>query len=71
LLFRAGGYAGRMDEKPETEQSPESDTASPEDGSSTERGEGPRDQPADGERLHGVPTDRHREEKHETEQQTD
>jgi hypothetical protein len=45
------------------------ETRDREDDTSTERGEGPRDQPADGEQLHGVPTDRHREEKHETEQQ--
>jgi hypothetical protein len=32
------------------------------DGESTERGEGPRDQPADIEQLHGVPTNRERDE---------
>jgi hypothetical protein len=58
-----------MDERPETEQRPESDPTSLEDGTSTDRGEGPRDQPADIEQLHGIPTDRHREEKHETEQE--
>lgn len=62
MLFRADGYARRMEEKPETEEPPESDLTSPEDGESTQRGEGPRDQPADVERLHGVPTDREREE---------
>ena len=51
-----------MDEKPETEERPESEPTSLEDGESTERGEGPRDQPADAERLHGVPTDRERDE---------
>jgi hypothetical protein len=55
-----------MDERPETEEHPESEPTSLEDQTSTERGEGPRDQPADAEQLHGVPTDRHREEKRET-----
>jgi hypothetical protein len=62
LLFRADGYARRMEEKPETEERPESEPTSLEDGESTERGEGPRDQPADTERLHGVPTDRQQDE---------
>ena len=52
-----------MDETPETEQHPEGEPTSLEDGTSTERGEGPRDQPAEIEQLHGVPTDRNREEK--------
>jgi hypothetical protein len=47
-----------MDEKPETEERPETEPTSLEDGDSTDRGEGPRDQPADPEQLHGVPTDR-------------
>lgn len=51
-----------MEEKPETEEHPESEPTSLEDGASTERGEGPRDQPADVEQLHGVPTDRERDE---------
>jgi len=55
-----------MDERPETEEHPESEPTSLEDQTSTERGEGPRDQPADVEQLHGVPTDRHREEERET-----
>jgi hypothetical protein len=62
LLFRTDGYAQRMDEKPETEERPESEPTSLEDGESTERGEGPRDQPADIEQLHGVPTDRQQDE---------
>jgi hypothetical protein len=52
-----------MDEKPETEERPESDPTSLEDGEPTQRGEGPRDQPADVEQLHGVPTDRQDEER--------
>ncbi len=51
-----------MEEKPETEERPESKPASLEGGESTERGERPRDQPADVEQLHGVPTDRKRDE---------
>ena len=62
MLFRADGYAGRMEEKPETEERPESEPTSLEDGESTERGEGPRDQPADTEQLHGVPINRERDE---------
>jgi hypothetical protein len=61
LLFRAGGYARLMDEKPDSEERPENEPPSLEDGESTERGEGPRDQPADNEQLHGVPTDRERD----------
>ena len=62
MLFRPGGYARAMEEKPETEEHPESEPTSLEDGGATERGEGPRDQPADVEQLHGVPTDRERDE---------
>ncbi|HEU5405131.1 MAG TPA: hypothetical protein VFU52_03540 [Gaiellaceae bacterium] len=51
-----------MKEKPETEERPESEPTSLEDGESTERGEGPRDQPTDIEQLHGVPTDRQQDE---------
>ncbi|MFL5915147.1 MAG: hypothetical protein ACJ752_05865 [Gaiellaceae bacterium] len=51
-----------MEEKPETEERAESEPTSLEGGESTERGEGPRDQPADVEQLHGVPTDRERDE---------
>jgi hypothetical protein len=51
-----------VEEKPETEEHPESELTSLEDGESTERGEGPRDQPADTEQLHGVPTNRERDE---------
>ena len=57
MLFRTHGYATPMDERPETEEHPESEPTSLEDGVSTERGEGPRDQPAEIEQLHGVPTD--------------
>lgn len=55
-----------MEERPETEEHPESEPTSLEDGQSMERGEGPRDQPADIEQLHGVPTNRNREEERET-----
>jgi hypothetical protein len=55
-----------MEETPETEAHPESEPTSLEDGQSTERGEGPRDQPADIEQLHGVPVDRNPEEERET-----
>ena len=58
MLFRARGYAAAMDERPETEEHPESEPTSLDDGESTERGEGPRDQPSEIEQLHGVPTDR-------------
>ena len=51
-----------MTEKPETEERPESEPSSLEDGGATDRGEGPRDQPADSEQLHGVPTDHERDE---------
>ena len=62
MLVRARGYARRMEAKPETEEHPESDPTSLEDGESTDRGEGPRDQPADVDQLHGVPTDRQQDE---------
>ena len=62
MLFRRDGYARAMDEKPETAEHPENEPTSLEDGASTERGEGPRDQPADVEQLHGVPTNRERDE---------
>ena len=62
MLFRTDGYAQRMKEKPETKERPESEPTSLEDGESTERGEGPRDQPTDIEQLHGVPTDRQQDE---------
>ena len=51
-----------MQEKPETEEHPESEPTSLEDGGATERGEGPRDQPSDVEQLHSVQTDRERDE---------
>jgi hypothetical protein len=51
-----------MDERPETEEHPESEPTALEDGESTERGEGPRDQPADAEQLHGLPTDQQQDE---------
>jgi hypothetical protein len=54
LVFRPSGYVRAMDERPETEEHTERE--------STERGEGPRDQPADREALHDVPTDRDRDE---------
>jgi hypothetical protein len=66
LLFRADGYATYMEERPETEEHPEIEPTSLEDGQSMERGEGPRDQPADIEQLHGVPVNRNREEERET-----
>jgi hypothetical protein len=62
LLFRPDGYAPAMEEKPDSEERPESEPTSLEDDESTERGEGPRDQPADIEQLHGVPTNRERDE---------
>jgi hypothetical protein len=51
-----------MTEKPETEERPGSEPSSLEEGGATDRGEGPRDQPADIEQLHGVTTDREGEE---------
>ena len=62
LLFRLAGYAGNMEEKPETEERPESEATSLEDGQSMEAGEGPLDKHPDLEQLHGVPTDRTQDE---------
>lgn len=62
LLFRAGGYASRMEETPETEARPEREPTSLEDGQSMEPGEGPYDRHPKLEQLHGLPTDREREE---------
>ena len=48
-----------MEEKPETEERPESEPTSLEDGqSSLEPGKGPNDQHPELEQLHGLPTDR-------------
>jgi hypothetical protein len=48
-----------MDEKPETEERPESEPTSLEDGpSSMEPGKGPNDAHPELEQLHGLPTDR-------------
>jgi hypothetical protein len=58
LLFRAGGYAGGMEERPETEEHPESKPTSLDDGESMEPGEGPQDAPGEPGQLHGVPDDR-------------
>jgi hypothetical protein len=59
LLFRAGGYVRGMEEKPETEERPESEPTSLEDGpSSMEPGKGPNDAHPELEQLHGLPTDR-------------
>ena len=58
MLFRAGGYAGGMEERPETEEHPESEPTSLDDGESMEPGEGPHDRDPALEQLHGVPTDR-------------
>jgi hypothetical protein len=57
LLFRADGYAGPMEEKPETEERPESEPTSLDDGQSMEPGEGPNDEHPELEQLHGVPDD--------------
>lgn len=63
LLFRPGGYACRMDEKPETEEHPESEPTSLEDGQpSMEPGQGPNDRHPELEQLHGLPTDRKQDE---------
>jgi hypothetical protein len=52
-----------MDEKPETEEHPESEPTSLEDGpSSMEPGKGPNDQHPELEQLHGLPTDRSQDE---------
>ena len=48
-----------MEEKPETEERPESEPTSLEDGpSSIEPGKGPKDRHPELEQLHGIPTDR-------------
>ena len=47
-----------MEEKPQTEERPESEPTSLEDGPSTEPGEGPLDRHPELEQLHGVPGDR-------------
>ena len=62
MLFRAGGYAGGMEEKPETEEHPESEPTSLEDGQSMEPGEGPQDSHPELGQLHGAPTDRTQDE---------
>jgi hypothetical protein len=52
-----------MEEKPETEEHPESEPTSLEDGqSSMAPGEGPQDKHPELEQLHGVPTDRTQDE---------
>ena len=55
MLFRAVGYAGPVEEKPETEERPESEPTSLDDGQSMEPGEGPNDKSPELEQLHGVP----------------
>jgi hypothetical protein len=47
-----------MEERPETEEHPESEPTSLDDGESMEPGEGPHDRDSALEQLHGVPTDR-------------
>jgi hypothetical protein len=47
-----------MEEKPETEEHPESKPTSLDDGRSAEPGKGPNDKAAALEQLHGVPEDR-------------
>jgi hypothetical protein len=51
-----------MEEKPETEEHPESEPTSLEDGQSMEPGEGPLDKHPQLEQLHGLPTDRTQDE---------
>jgi hypothetical protein len=46
-----------MDERPETEEHPESEPTSLEDAQSTEAGEGSQDAHPELEQLHGVPED--------------
>jgi hypothetical protein len=58
LLFRWTGYARSVGERPETEEHPESEPTSLEDGESMEPGKGPKDKHPELEQLHGVPTDR-------------
>lgn len=62
MLFRAVGYATAVDEKPETEERPESVPTSLEDGQSMEPGKGPHDRHPDLEQLHRVPTHREQDE---------
>ena len=47
-----------MEERPETEEHPESEPTSLDDGESMEVGEGPQDTPGELGQLHGVPDDR-------------
>jgi hypothetical protein len=58
LLFRARGYAKAVEERPETEEHPESEPTSLEDARSTEPGEGPEDRDPALEQLHGIPEER-------------
>jgi hypothetical protein len=58
LLFRGGGYARAVEERPDTEEHPEHEPTSLDDGQSMEPGEGPHDRDSALEQLHGVPTDR-------------
>jgi hypothetical protein len=50
-----------MEERPETEEHPESEPTSLDDGQSMEPGEGPKDHDPALEQLHGLPTDRQQE----------
>ena len=47
-----------MEEKPDTEEHPEHEPTSLDDGQSMEPGEGPHDKDSALEQLHGVPADR-------------
>ena len=47
-----------MEERPETEEHPESEPTSLEDGDSMDPGEGPHDRDPALEQLHGVPDER-------------
>jgi hypothetical protein len=58
LLFRTGGYTSGVEERPDTEERPESGPTSLDDGESMEPGEGPKDKDPALEQLHGVPIDR-------------
>jgi hypothetical protein len=51
-----------MEARPETEEHPESEPTSLEDGQSMEPGDGPHDRHPALEQLHGVPTDRRQDE---------
>ncbi len=51
-----------MDERPETEERPESEPTSLDDGPSMEPGKGPHDHDPALEQLHGVPTNRDQDE---------